>query len=70
MELVQYAVKSDTRLREAGQLMGERASDFLVVTEPKDDRRLVWLVTPRSIDRALESEIARRRGYADVPTGG
>ena len=67
MEQVQYTVKPDASLRDARQLMKDRARDFLVVTEPNDDRRLAGLITQRSIDRALEVEIARRRGYADVP---
>jgi Kef-type K+ transport system membrane component KefB len=67
MEQVQYTVKPDTSLREARQLMKDRARDFLVVTDPADNRRLAGLVTQRSIDRALESEIARRRGRADLP---
>jgi Kef-type K+ transport system membrane component KefB len=67
MEQVQYTVKPDTSLRDARQLMKDRARDFLVVTEPNDDRRLAGLVTQRAIDRALESEIARLRGTEDVP---
>ena len=67
MEHVQYTAKPNTSLREARQLMKDRARDFLVVTEPNDDRRLAGLVTQRSIDRALETEIARRRGHSEVP---
>lgn len=47
--------------------MKDRVRDFLVVTEANDDRRLAGLVTQRSIDRALEAEIARRRGHSEVP---
>jgi Kef-type K+ transport system membrane component KefB len=67
MEHVQYTAKPDTSLSEARQLMKDRARDFLVVTEPNDDHRLAGLVTQRSIDRALETEIARRRGHSEVP---
>jgi len=67
MEQVQYTVKPDASLRDAKRLMKDRARDFLVVTEPSDDRRLAGLITQRSIDRALETEIARRRGHSEVP---
>ncbi|MCX6841837.1 MAG: CBS domain-containing protein [candidate division WOR-3 bacterium] len=63
----QNTAKPDTSLREARQLMKDRVRDFLVVTEANDDRRLAGLVTQRSIDRALEAEIARRRGHSEVP---
>jgi Kef-type K+ transport system membrane component KefB len=66
MEQVQYTVKPATSLREARQLMKDRARDFLVVTDPNDNRRLAGLVTQRAIDRALESEIAKRRGTEDT----
>jgi len=67
MEQVQYTVRPDASLRDAKRLMKDRARDFLVVTEPTDDRRLAGLITQRSIDRALEVEIARRRGHSEVP---
>jgi len=61
MEPAGETVSPDTSLARARQMMIDVGRDYLVVVEPGGGKKLAGLLIRRQVDRALETEIARRR---------
>lgn len=66
MEESHYTVTPGASLREARQVMRDRRRDYLAVVDAETGRRLVGFLIERQVERALEEEIARRRGAAEA----